>query len=110
MNDGQLELMVHRRLFRDDGKGVAEPLDEPGQFGKGLIIRGKHYVLVDSISRSNFHRRLGQHFMLRPHVMFFVDEASPKEFVGKYHASVRMQHFRSEGIPHKYLNHSLNSL
>lgn len=52
---------VHRRNFYDDGRGLSEPLDEPGQFGDGLITRGVHYVLLDNYENSTiYHRLLGQ--------------------------------------------------
>jgi lysosomal alpha-mannosidase len=45
--DGQLELMVHRRLLFDDDFGVGEPLNEMAYL-KGLVARGKHYVIADN--------------------------------------------------------------
>ncbi|KAL3662906.1 hypothetical protein V7S43_011854 [Phytophthora oleae] len=55
--DGQVEVMVHRRLLADDGKGVAEFLNETEavydsttkkQVTKGLTVRGNFFVNVDS--------------------------------------------------------------
>ena len=64
LKSDEIEIMVHRRLKHDDGrgerislcfmhntctelkfllKGVGESLDEQ-QFGKGLVARGKHHV------------------------------------------------------------------
>ncbi|XP_029036014.2 lysosomal alpha-mannosidase isoform X2 [Osmia bicornis bicornis] len=48
MQDGEIELMLHRRLLRDDAFGVGEALNESA-YGEGLVVRGSHYVLGDSI-------------------------------------------------------------
>ncbi|OON16834.1 alpha mannosidase, middle domain protein, partial [Opisthorchis viverrini] len=47
LKDGQIELMVHRRLVRDDNLGVHEILMENGIGGDGLIVRGQHWIHLD---------------------------------------------------------------
>lgn len=67
LHDGQVELMLHRRLLQDDGLGVEEPLNEPGIDRRGLIIRGKHYLLIgpiDSVIRST--RQLSKQLHMHP--------------------------------------------
>ncbi|XP_002065049.4 lysosomal alpha-mannosidase isoform X2 [Drosophila willistoni] len=45
LQDGALELMVHRRLLKDDAFGVGEALNET-EYGDGLVARGKHHLFV----------------------------------------------------------------
>ena len=67
IRDGQMEIMLHRRLLKDDFLGVGEPLDEPGIDGKGLITRGKHHLLLGSPDVANkMHRVDGELMMLQP--------------------------------------------
>lgn len=57
LQDGSIELMVHRRTVKDDSRGVDEPLNETDvgitpypnalRLGQGLKIKGKHRVLVN---------------------------------------------------------------
>ena len=71
LRDGALEVMVHRRMLYDDGRGVNEALDEPGRDGLGLIVRGRFMVLLEAAKTSGkLHRVLGEEEMLRPLLAF----------------------------------------
>ncbi|DAZ95535.1 TPA: hypothetical protein N0F65_005227 [Lagenidium giganteum] len=57
LEDGQVEIMVHRRLLADDNKGVNEHLNETETFvdpvtkktvTSGLIVRGSLFINVDN--------------------------------------------------------------
>ena len=47
LQDGCVELMVHRRLLDDDAFGVGEALNEQA-FGTGLVAVGKHIILMNN--------------------------------------------------------------
>ena len=80
MVDGQVELMVHRRVQKDDSRGVQEPLNEtmcgcndigaaPGAMGahghegdggcdcQGLTMRGSAYLVFDGVAAAHEARR-----------------------------------------------------
>ncbi|KOM28079.1 hypothetical protein LR48_Vigan499s002300 [Vigna angularis] len=64
IKDGQVELMLHRRLLSDDGKGVAEALDEQvcqNNNCQGLTVRGNYHVAIHNLrSGSQWRRTTGQ--------------------------------------------------
>ena len=58
-------------MLCDDSRGAGEPLNETGQYGEGLIIRGKQYVILDNITSSTYlHRIFGEGLMLEPELAF----------------------------------------
>ncbi|KAF2364114.1 Glycosyl hydrolase family 38 C-terminal [Trinorchestia longiramus] len=74
LSDGQVELMVHRRLLDDDAFGVGEALNEVA-YGIGLIARGTHWLLHSDAATADcdfacLHRRLGEELFMRPLLMF----------------------------------------
>ncbi|CAG2107047.1 unnamed protein product [Medioppia subpectinata] len=69
--EGQIELMVHRRILHDDGIGVDEPLDEPGVDGNGLTIRGRFWLQLATVAAATeLHRELANRLMMEPVVTF----------------------------------------
>ncbi|XP_071107458.1 lysosomal alpha-mannosidase-like [Haliotis cracherodii] len=71
LRDGEIELMVHRRLLMDDHLGVGEPLNETGDDGKGLVAIGSHYLFLDTVPASAAkHRLLAEEIYMKPMVSF----------------------------------------
>ncbi|KAK7309369.1 hypothetical protein RJT34_06033 [Clitoria ternatea] len=64
IKDGQMELMLHRRLLYDDGRGVGEALDEQvcvKDGCQGLTVRGNYYVGIHNLGAgSRWRRTIGQ--------------------------------------------------
>jgi alpha-mannosidase len=62
--DGQVELMLHRRLLLDDSRGVAENLNETvcvQDKCTGLTIQGKYYYRIDPYGEgAKWRRTFGQ--------------------------------------------------
>ncbi|CAH8875835.1 unnamed protein product [Trichobilharzia szidati] len=66
LHDGQIEIMLHRRLMRDDGFGVGEPLMESGADRRGLIVRGVHRIRFDELKIIESEDRIMAHTVSRP--------------------------------------------
>ncbi|KAF3623492.1 Alpha-mannosidase [Capsicum annuum] len=79
--DGQLELMLHRRLLHDDGRGVAEALNETVcALGKcmGLTVQGKYYIRIDSLGEgAKWRRSFGQE-IYSPLLLAFTEQDGDK--------------------------------
>lgn len=64
VNDGEVEIMLHRRLLHDDGRGVDEALNETVcalDKCSGLTVQGKYYLRFDPLGEgSKWRRSFGQ--------------------------------------------------
>ena len=64
-------------------------MNEPGVDGKGLIVRGRHIVLLDNIENSTvYHRILGELMMMKEYPLFVADSSAPKDYMEKYMTNV----------------------
>lgn len=69
--EGNVEIMIHRRILHDDSLGVDENLNELGADQKGLIVKGKFNLLFNTTDTSaRLHRKLAHEIAMRPQIFF----------------------------------------
>ncbi|KAI3689557.1 hypothetical protein L2E82_47518 [Cichorium intybus] len=75
--DGQIQLMLHRRLLYDDKKGLGEVLNDTVcvlNDCKGLMIQGKYYIRIDPIGNgTNWRSTYGQE-VYSPLLLAFLEQ------------------------------------
>ncbi|KAJ7944151.1 Alpha-mannosidase [Quillaja saponaria] len=77
IEDGELELMLHRRMLFDDGKGVGEALDETvcsQNSCEGLTVRGNYYVSINQLGAGARWRRTTGQEIYSPFLLAFTHE------------------------------------
>lgn len=86
LQDGEMEIMIHRRLLYDDAFGVGEPLNESA-YGQGLVVRGKHwlqYELGGQAEASKRHRFKAQEIYMDSILSFIPTSLSLAAWKDKY--------------------------
>ncbi len=80
INPDEVEIMVHRRLFKDDHFGVGEPLDEHA-YDVPLVARGTHYVYRFHQDNPVWRRSKAQELYMAPQIMLQRAEQSLQEWL-----------------------------
>ncbi|CAF3760528.1 unnamed protein product [Rotaria sp. Silwood1] len=85
ISDGSIEIMVHRRIPNNDpSSAMTEPLNETA-FGKGLVVHGKHLVIIDTPNNSAvIHRTNAQQFYMHPISTFALTNMSYTDYSANY--------------------------
>ncbi len=87
-------------MLYDDRRGAGEPLNETGQYGDGLIIRGKQYVMLDNVPMASYTQRVfGEIVMLEPELLFAEATESYNETHNKY--DLIFSQTKYSGTPYK---------
>ncbi|KAH9662686.1 putative alpha-mannosidase [Citrus sinensis] len=77
IKDGQVEIMLHRRMLADDGRGVGEALDESvcvQDNCEGLTVRGNYYLSVNQLGAGARWRRTTGQEVYSPLLLAFTQE------------------------------------
>jgi lysosomal alpha-mannosidase len=84
IRDGSIEIMVHRRILTNDSLSLAEPLNETA-YGKGLVVRGKHLLIIDRPENSaSIHRTTAQQLYMQPISTFALTNLSYVNYSANY--------------------------
>ncbi len=84
IHDGSIEIMLHRRTVNDDALGVGESLSETA-FGTGLVVRGKHFLIVEPpTSSALYHRVASQQLFMYPLATYALPNLSYDDYAATY--------------------------
>ncbi|KAM3955078.1 lysosomal alpha-mannosidase [Aphomia sociella] len=88
LNDGQIDIMLNRRVLTDDS-GIQAIMNET-EHGKGVIVRGKHYLYITKANykpNKIFEKKFAKEIELKPSVF-----VSKKSVYGKNSKRIWKEH------------------
>ena len=84
IEDGSIEVMLHRRLLYDDSLGVGEALNESA-YGQGLVVRGRHLLIAERPDASALLHRVGsQQLFMHPLATYALTNQTYTDYSNAY--------------------------